>query len=118
MEDSDIYTKDNKEIMIHGFGDVAQMVRACGSYPQCPGFNSLHRHHVIDIVENIDDLSPFLYKGGAFFMHSDTPKIKSPAYLFRNPHSYCSLFCTCAARSTARPNSARRLSPGLSDHTT
>ena len=21
------------------------MVRACGSYPQCPGFNSLHRHH-------------------------------------------------------------------------
>ncbi len=20
------------------------MVRACGSYPQCPGFNSLHRH--------------------------------------------------------------------------
>ena len=25
-------------------GGVAQMVRACGSYPQCPGFNSLHRH--------------------------------------------------------------------------
>ena len=21
------------------------MLRACGSYPQCPGFNSLHRHH-------------------------------------------------------------------------
>ena len=25
-------------------GGVAQTVRACGSYPQCPGFNSLHRH--------------------------------------------------------------------------
>ena len=23
------------------------MVRACGSYPQCPGFNSLHRHHFL-----------------------------------------------------------------------
>jgi hypothetical protein len=27
-------------------GDVAQLVRACGSYPQCPGFKSLHRHHL------------------------------------------------------------------------
>ena len=26
-------------------GGVAQSVRACGSYPQCPGFKSLHRHH-------------------------------------------------------------------------
>ena len=26
-------------------GGVAQVVRACGSYPQCLGFNSLHRHH-------------------------------------------------------------------------
>jgi predicted Zn finger-like uncharacterized protein len=25
-------------------GDVAQLVRACGSYPQSPGFKSLHRH--------------------------------------------------------------------------
>src|SRR5659263_259930 len=27
-------------------GGVAQTVRACGSYPQCPGFNSLHRHQL------------------------------------------------------------------------
>ena len=27
------------------FGGVAQLVRACGSYPQSPGFKSLHRHH-------------------------------------------------------------------------
>jgi hypothetical protein len=26
-------------------GGVAQLVRACGSYPQRPGFESLHRHH-------------------------------------------------------------------------
>ena len=25
-------------------GGVAQLVRACGSYPQCPGFKSLYRH--------------------------------------------------------------------------
>ena len=30
---------------INGSGGVAQLVRACGSYPQCPGFKSLHRHH-------------------------------------------------------------------------
>jgi hypothetical protein len=28
-------------------GGVAQTVRACGSYPQCPGFNSLHRHYFV-----------------------------------------------------------------------
>ena len=27
------------------FGGVAQLVRAHGSYPCCPGFESLHRHH-------------------------------------------------------------------------
>src|SRR4051812_27624054 len=25
-------------------GGVAQAVRECGSYPQCPGFKALHRH--------------------------------------------------------------------------
>ena len=28
------------------YGGVAQLARACGSYPQCPGFESLHRYHV------------------------------------------------------------------------
>ena len=28
------------------FGGVAQLARACGSYPQCPGFESLRRHHI------------------------------------------------------------------------
>lgn len=28
-----------------GCGGVAQVVRANGSYPLCPGFDSLHRHH-------------------------------------------------------------------------
>ena len=26
------------------YGGVAQLARACGSYPQCPGFKSLRRH--------------------------------------------------------------------------
>ncbi len=29
---------------IQSSGGVAQLVRACGSYPQCPEFESLHRH--------------------------------------------------------------------------
>ncbi len=28
----------------HKSGEVAQLVRACGSYPQCRGFNSLPRY--------------------------------------------------------------------------
>ena len=31
--------------MLKGRGGVAQLVRANGSYPLCPGFKSLHRHH-------------------------------------------------------------------------
>ena len=31
------------------FGGVAQLARACGSYPQCPGFESLRRHHIFSI---------------------------------------------------------------------
>lgn len=38
------------------FGGVAQLVRACGSYPQCPEFESLHRHHI--------DEAPFLIGWG------------------------------------------------------
>ena len=36
-----------RPVRCYGFtfsGGVAQSVRACGSYPQCPGFKSLHRH--------------------------------------------------------------------------
>ena len=32
---------------INDSGGVAQLVRACGSYPQGPGFKSLHRHHFL-----------------------------------------------------------------------
>ena len=42
-------------------GDVAQLVRACGSYPQCPGFKSLHRHH----LEN-NKASLFFHNRGAY----------------------------------------------------
>ena len=34
-----------REVQHHKRGEVAQMVRACGSYPQCRGFNSLPRYH-------------------------------------------------------------------------
>src|SRR5689334_8939586 len=37
-------------------GGVAQLVRASGSYPLCPGFKSLHRHH--DSPDWRADLSP------------------------------------------------------------
>ena len=31
----------------HSHAGVAQLVRARGSYPRCPGFKSLHRHHYL-----------------------------------------------------------------------
>ena len=34
-------------VIIRDSGGVAQLVRACGSYPQGPGFKSLHRHHFL-----------------------------------------------------------------------
>jgi hypothetical protein len=38
---------------INNSGGVAQLVRACGSYPQGPGFKSLHRHHfTLSIVDS------------------------------------------------------------------
>jgi tRNA(Ile)-lysidine synthase len=33
-------------LSLSGYAGVAQLVRACGSYPQGPGFKSLHRHHI------------------------------------------------------------------------
>ena len=34
-------------VKICRFAGVAQLVRARGSYPRCPGFKSLHRHHLL-----------------------------------------------------------------------
>ena len=31
-------------LLTTNLGGVAQMARACGSYPQCPEFESQHRH--------------------------------------------------------------------------
>ena len=40
-----IHIQQESGWMRQAFGGVAQLVRACGSYPQSPGFKSLHRHH-------------------------------------------------------------------------
>ena len=32
------------------FGGIAQLARACGSYPQCPEFKSLCRHHFFECI--------------------------------------------------------------------
>ncbi len=41
------------DAIFSGYGGVAQQVRACGSYPQCPGFKSLHRHqHLLILPHN------------------------------------------------------------------
>ena len=39
-------SKVQSQCKIHCFAGVAQLVRARGSYPRCPGFKSLHRHHL------------------------------------------------------------------------
>ena len=38
-------SQGQEQYIFKSYGGVAQSVRACGSYPQCPGFESLHRHH-------------------------------------------------------------------------
>lgn len=44
------------------YGGLAQVVRACGSYPQCPGFNSLNRHFFTLLFNYLyQDLSFFKY---------------------------------------------------------
>ncbi len=47
-DDDEVKTIDNRGRFgkIERLGGVAQSVRACGSYPQCPGFKSLHRHQL------------------------------------------------------------------------
>ena len=42
-------TIDRDSVKSNGVGGVAQSVRACGSYPQCPGFKSLHRHQLFPV---------------------------------------------------------------------
>jgi tRNA(Ile)-lysidine synthase len=39
------FDKDKRKFYHSKEGGVAQVVRANGSYPLCPGFKSLHRHH-------------------------------------------------------------------------
>ena len=43
-------------------GGVAQVVRACGSYPQCPEFKSLHRH----FFYQFGGKHPMKYTAGTF----------------------------------------------------
>ena len=53
-------------LSVKNYGDVAQPVRACGSYPQCPGFKSLHRHHMNLKAVILYDYSLFLFGGCAW----------------------------------------------------
>ena len=40
------------------WGDIAQMVRACGSYPQCRWFESSYRYHTRPVGQEVKT-SPF-----------------------------------------------------------
>ena len=45
-----VLTINRDSVKFRGSGGVAQSVRACGSYPQCPGFKSLHRHQLFQVL--------------------------------------------------------------------
>ena len=45
-----VLTIAGDSVKLIGSGGVAQSVRACGSYPQCPGFKSLHRHQSYQLL--------------------------------------------------------------------
>lgn len=44
------------------------MVRACGSYPQCPGFNSLYRHVSKAFLRNQRSLFLFEIKASGLYL--------------------------------------------------
>jgi hypothetical protein len=48
-------------VTVNLFGGVAQLVRACGSYPQCPGFKSLHRHQSLFFCILLRSDKPWLF---------------------------------------------------------
>ena len=43
----------------HAFGGIAQLARACGSYPQCRWFNSNCRYHNADFSPDKSSKSPY-----------------------------------------------------------
>ena len=47
------------KLLVRQNGGVAQLARACGSYPQCQEFKSLRRHQC--------DISPLLEQSGRGF---------------------------------------------------
>ncbi len=65
------------------------MVRACGSYPQCPGFKSLHRHFILVAVPTFygfgQVIGPFNYSEGA------EPPWRSRHILFAGAIKHCAL---------------------------
>jgi hypothetical protein len=54
-------TINRDSVKFNQFGGVAQLVRACGSYPQCPGFKSLHRHQSLSKETRLKVTNPFLF---------------------------------------------------------
>ncbi len=43
---NEIVTQEDSAYKASTLGGVAQLARACGSYPQCPRFESVRRHHL------------------------------------------------------------------------
>ena len=60
-------------------GGIAQLARACGSYPQCPEFKSLCRHHIEFLTASL--CGKLFFVGGVrdmhHFFHSAGKKTKS-----------------------------------------
>ncbi len=72
-------------------GGVAQSVRACGSYPQCPGFKSLHRHQSFGVLQYDHSPSPpgrdfvktFVIAIGLVFLIEGLPYFLCPERMVR-----------------------------------
>ena len=95
------------------FAGVAQLVRARGSYPRCPGFKSLHRHHF-----SVDGYELVTRARSATPSPSPVaPIVSSQHYVtirFRPAHDPAaridSAGCPCARRAVGRARFGRAVS--------
>ena len=72
------------------------MVRACGSYPQCPGFESLRRYHLLKTIL----LSSIIFK---FYF---------PSFYIRRFFVFLGIY---ALKEAVKPNLERMPLPGRID---
>ena len=87
------------------------MARACGSYPQCPRFDSRCRHHIITQTKPIKHKKPFISEFFCYY-YSENNRIKPPkAYIqpYKRPYNTNTVPILCTVSMKGVMNDADRV---------